>query len=137
MDFPKTYSDIPNRNMFLKTKETQALFDVLPARIRDSLIHAYLNASWTGSDEVVDYLTKHSVIFEINRHSPGSALAFEYLYTRQITTPIDQYFIDCKAGHQIYQRLLALEVNLPVWICLLYTSPSPRDRTRSRMPSSA
>ena len=31
--------------------------------------------------------------------------------------------------------------NLPVLIenhgCLLYTSPSPRDRTRSRMPSSA
>jgi len=24
-----------------------------------------------------------------------------------------------------------------VEICLLYTSPSPRDRTRSRMPSSA
>ena len=28
--------------------------------------------------------------------------------------------------------------NLPnINICLLYTSPSPRDRTRSRMPSSA
>ena len=27
------------------------------------------------------------------------------------------------------------EINLPS--CLLYTSPSPRDRTRSRMPSSA
>ena len=24
-----------------------------------------------------------------------------------------------------------------VWTCLLYTSPSPRDRVRSRMPSSA
>ena len=24
-----------------------------------------------------------------------------------------------------------------LWVCLLYTSPSPRDRTRSRMPSSA
>ena len=24
-----------------------------------------------------------------------------------------------------------------IWTCLLYTSPSPRDRTRSRMPSSA
>ena len=24
-----------------------------------------------------------------------------------------------------------------IWVCLLYTSPSPRDRTRSRMPSSA
>ena len=27
--------------------------------------------------------------------------------------------------------------NLRSYICLLYTSPSPRDRTRSRMPSSA
>ena len=27
--------------------------------------------------------------------------------------------------------------NLLVRACLLYTSPSPRDRTRSRMPSSA
>ena len=25
----------------------------------------------------------------------------------------------------------------PIMTCLLYTSPSPRDRTRSRMPSSA
>ena len=25
----------------------------------------------------------------------------------------------------------------PIWICLLYTSPSPRDATLSRMPSSA
>ena len=33
----------------------------------------------------------------------------------------------------IYQ-LLELYVDHP---CLLYTSPSPRDRTRSRMPSSA
>ena len=24
-----------------------------------------------------------------------------------------------------------------IFVCLLYTSPSPRDRTRSRMPSSA
>ena len=29
-----------------------------------------------------------------------------------------------------------LRINQP-YICLLYTSPSPRDRTRSRMPSSA
>jgi len=32
-----------------------------------------------------------------------------------------------------------LVIGLAVWLwsCLLYTSPSPRDRTRSRMPSSA
>ena len=29
------------------------------------------------------------------------------------------------------------EFEAPLYVCLLYTSPSPRDRTRSRMPSSA
>ena len=29
------------------------------------------------------------------------------------------------------------EISAQVRVCLLYTSPSPRDRTRSRMPSSA
>ena len=28
-------------------------------------------------------------------------------------------------------------LNANIGLCLLYTSPSPRDRTRSRMPSSA
>ena len=36
------------------------------------------------------------------------------------------------------QRGIQLEIGVPVTCaCLLYTSPSPRDRTRSRMPSSA
>ena len=30
-----------------------------------------------------------------------------------------------------------IEITDKGYICLLYTSPSPRDRTRSRMPSSA
>ena len=33
--------------------------------------------------------------------------------------------------------LLAIQKDADLWNCLLYTSPSPRDRTRSRMPSSA
>ena len=33
------------------------------------------------------------------------------------------------------QAFMTLEINTTS--CLLYTSPSPRDRTRSRMPSSA
>ena len=35
------------------------------------------------------------------------------------------------------QILLIKEIVYVSKICLLYTSPSPRDRTRSRMPSSA
>ena len=38
---------------------------------------------------------------------------------------------------RIAQTPAALTRLKPVWICLLYTSPSPRDMTISRMPSSA
>ena len=32
---------------------------------------------------------------------------------------------------------LVIEINPVAQVCLLYTSPSPRDRQKSRMPSSA
>ena len=40
-------------------------------------------------------------------------------------------------GHAALDSLLERLVDVPTPACLLYTSPSPRDRTRSRMPSSA
>ena len=55
----------------------------------------------------------------------------------------------CYVGHQIdYEKfhrsgtknvayLQAKKDGCDYFACLLYTSPSPRDRTRSRMPSSA
>ena len=43
--------------------------------------------------------------------------------------------------HKILERVdfndIENQLNVSSIICLLYTSPSPRDRTRSRMPSSA
>ena len=40
-------------------------------------------------------------------------------------------------GAMYWQELAGFTVRTLKIICLLYTSPSPRDRTRSRMPSSA
>ena len=39
----------------------------------------------------------------------------------------------------MFNQTDAVEIGESDWnrLCLLYTSPSPRDRTRSRMPSSA
>ena len=51
--------------------------------------------------------------------------------TNKLVTEIaDDYVLvkDTKTGEQTL---------IPTYTCLLYTSPSPRDRTRSRMPSSA
>ena len=38
---------------------------------------------------------------------------------------------------QIKSQRSIRQLRMTVMTCLLYTSPSPRDRTRSRMPSSA
>ena len=35
------------------------------------------------------------------------------------------------------EKVLTRNIGADLQPCLLYTSPSPRDRTRSRMPSSA
>src|SRR5664280_2522656 len=48
------------------------------------------------------------------------------------------YSWDKQSGHKTRQILAApIYNNNQLMGCLLYTSPSPRDRTRSRMPSSA
>ena len=49
----------------------------------------------------------------------------------------EQYINQISKRKNISQKLLFPEVIQLSIPCLLYTSPSPRDRTRSRMPSSA
>ena len=53
-----------------------------------------------------------------------------------VLSKLFQWFEDWFAIHSFKKEKFAKEVAL-VRSCLLYTSPSPRDRTRSRMPSSA
>ena len=43
----------------------------------------------------------------------------------------------CGVGLREADRNISNILNKQDCLCLLYTSPSPRDRTRSRMPSSA
>ena len=47
----------------------------------------------------------------------------------------------CELQENLQKAMKEFVEEHPNWdqyrICLLYTSPSPRDRTRSRMPSSA
>ena len=52
-------------------------------------------------------------------------------YVARVSNPKNQ-------GNDNFAGLLKYCIQHGHWsVCLLYTSPSPRDRTRSRMPSSA
>ena len=82
---------------------------------------------WTApSDEVFRFIT--DIVRPVGT----------YLYGRRLYETMALWETDPALAAQ--SELMADFAN--VWqaadkICLLYTSPSPRDRTRSRMPSSA
>ena len=61
----------------------------------------------------------------------------------QFDTPVSSYWEDT-TNEDLQIDKLKKDINSEIVVigggytgCLLYTSPSPRDRTRSRMPSSA
>ena len=56
-----------------------------------------------------------------------------------LRTAINAANLSPGADDIVFARQLsgAININSQLPTCLLYTSPSPRDRTRSRMPSSA
>ena len=58
-----------------------------------------------------------------------------------ITAILYSLFVALNIGIEFFGFCLLLlsAILIGIWAysCLLYTSPSPRDRTRSRMPSSA
>ena len=64
---------------------------------------------------------------------------YKKIVTERPWTPISEHFNNLPITE--VNKLTNLDINTEDWIqftiCLLYTSPSPRDRTRSRMPSSA
>ena len=84
----------------------------------------------------------------LGRHTfPGPGLAIRILgeITREkvrMLQEVDAIFIQGLKKWDLYDQIwqagdMFLPINSVGVICLLYTSPSPRDRTRSRMPSSA
>ena len=62
----------------------------------------------------------------------------EVLSMQVYLTEDGQHELFMEIGDYDNERIFdALSSQQPKHTCLLYTSPSPRDRTRSRMPSSA
>ena len=69
---------------------------------------------------------------------PTMRIMVEQQLLHQIATEMDQQTTQIQIVITMEQQIsLRQVVQMLMVICLLYTSPSPRDRTRSRMPSSA
>ena len=84
-------------------------------------IHTEVIANVKSRDELIAFILLLLSAFSILR----------YLKNRKLLSLLPAAFC-------FFISLLTRESAIPfIGICLLYTSPSPRDRTRSRMPSSA
>ena len=84
-------------------------------------------------------------------HRSGDRAAYERIrlrFNQRFNAYAPEWGVDLQAGRSLEDYAGILPRLQQVWArpldamaeleaCLLYTSPSPRDRTRSRMPSSA
>ena len=127
--FIGTHKDLEHECQHENRKEkNQKLLSIIPPEMKDSII---------SCDE-------ESLLFAINAKSPGDddqaildklrgLLMDELLKLSRVRIPL-RYFALESAFQRLakYQNKAILSKD-----CLLYTSPSPRDATLSRMPSSA
>ena len=94
------------------------------------------NAMLGRLDDSFQRLSAFSADIAHELRTPLSNLLTHTQVTLTRPRPLEDYR---EALHSNLEELqwMAQLVNDMLYLCLLYTSPSPRDRTRSRMPSSA
>lgn len=118
---PQSYLDIPDREWALNTDTAKYLLNLLPPHLQEHLKSYFLDNPFDNKQDLIQYFIHESSMFSITKNDPGSSIAFEFLYTKQVASVLDNYFIKCKSGHQIYKRLIALEDNLPGWLDSILT----------------
>ena len=122
--------DLINETSFIQPKERRnEIINFVSKGLKDFSI-SRTNVTWgipvPGYDNHTFYVWFDALLGYVSAISSDST---EHSLEKSINGgwPADVHFIgkDILRFHAVY------------WPCLLYTSPSPRDRTRSRMPSSA
>jgi len=127
----------------------------IASNMKAETLYDLLNDNDTTNDPFI--LSIRKVEHYVLGHIPGAInIPLNTLFSEETLAklPTDrQIVVYCYTGHTASQATALLNVNgydavcltwgMCSWTtdstvtCLLYTSPSPRDRTRSRMPSSA
>ena len=107
-------------------------------------------AFFAASDGIVNENLAENFVSEVQyteaKFFYGFQIMMENIHSETYSLLIDTYIKDTKEKDKLFNAIETLDCVKKKadwalrWIdngCLLYTSPSPRDRTRSRMPSSA
>ena len=95
-------------------------------------------AAWMGFPGLTKELLKWGA--DVTLVNDDGLLAMEVAITRGLETDDDRIDKFSKVAKIIIEQMEPVRYNYDNttrYICLLYTSPSPRDATLSRMPSSA
>ena len=116
-------------------------------RMEQAVVHANmeLNKVRTGRANpemfdslVVDYYGSMTPLNQVSTISvPEPRLITLTPYEKTLIPIIEKAIMDANMGFTPGNNGTAVLVPVPPLSCLLYTSPSPRDRQKSRMPSSA
>ena len=110
---------------------------------REALIvpHQGVRLTWSEFDAVIDQVAKGLMAYgvevgdRVGMWSPNYA---EWVYVQFATAKIGAIQVNVNPSYRTSELEYALnQSGAKILICLLYTSPSPRDATLSRMPSSA
>jgi len=136
------------RESAFKTGQT-GIKVVMPdeARIEGQIVHPDTGQGIAGVKFAVVYTGSGACFYRFvcttdnNGHfSIGRLLNSEYLIRGRTGVPLPGTYVNAKSGQTTKVTIRANKIyygRILFEDCLLYTSPSPRDRTRSRMPSSA
>ena len=100
----------------------------------DFLKQYYVSQEYQGAP--VDIAENLDQYLKVDNLTPEVVVGFTSLES-SISSTDETIQVSSTKGFPSEYGLLKIDDEIITYTCLLYTSPSPRDRTRSRMPSSA
>jgi len=132
----ETYEDLPETDEGrFGFKQVQA--SLLAHPVRNDEWEPTITTSWSLADITRDgtTLTWSETLCDLNTtENFGTRSIYPRAFINNMPTRTRTMFFSEQASGATVETERFVDIN---GACLLYTSPSPRDRTRSRMPSSA
>ena len=141
---PEEHAPAVKRSAERAAKASRLLADhghLLPPDLREKA-HDLLNEHDFRVHAALDSARPGPALAAIQKKESGYLKAFQKLGGERAAAkakklPKDDERTKFRATRDVLLEATGVDAEEPVWGCLLYTSPSPRDQRGSRMPSSA